>query len=367
MRRDRNFRSGDRAEAFGALLLQSFCAVALVPRSEDFGLFDAVATVLRPEGRLVYAEETFLVQFKSRTVKSICYEHEKLLALRSSHLSLFIARVDMTKTEVELFSLTRALSHPNISDRTRLTVHLDPHGFTLEKGIMETYLGPPILRLNATDLENWDVQAANYHVIRDWLEIEGKNRSGVPFGVQQQVCWETNKPPLEGGTSLSWRPDKASEVLANLEPFTRFLSMMAFAESDLIEPTLVIFEWMAKNGYNPDESGTLLIRYITKLGEKRLSKVLESHDEADIGIAFTVIPCAPDKIVFWETQSGGCSKKHTFDCEADVASAGYLTQANGSEYAIVGVTDKFLSDRNLKLIHAEDNIVLFKRTDASTA
>lgn len=166
MRRNRNRRSGDRAETFGVSLLQSFCAVAQVPRPEDFGLFDAVATVLRPEGKLVYAEETFLVQFKSRTEKSICYEHEKLLALRSSHLSLFIGRVDMTKSEVELFSLMRALSHPNISDTTRLTVHLDPHVFSLEEGIMEISLGPPILKVDASGLENRDAQAANYHIVR---------------------------------------------------------------------------------------------------------------------------------------------------------------------------------------------------------
>jgi len=57
----------------------------------------------------------------------------------------------------------------------------------------------------------------------------------------------------------------------------------------------------------------------------------------------------------------------TFDCEADVARAGYLTQVEGSECAIVGVTDKFLNDHHLELVHAEANIVLFKRTDASTA
>ena len=347
--------------------MQSFCAVAPVPRPEDFGLFDAVATVLRPEGKLVYAEESFLVQFKSRTEKSICYEDDKLLALRSSHFSLFIARVDMTKSEVELFSLMRALSHPNISDTTRLTVHLDPHVFSLDEGRMEASLDPPILKLDTSGLENRAAQAANYHIMRDWLEIELKNRLGAPFGVHQQVRWETNKPPLGGGTLAMWRPDKASEYLANLEPFTKFLSMMAFSEPNLIEPILAIFEWMVQNGYNPDPRGILPIRYITRLGERRLSNALDAHDEADFGIAVTVMKSAPDKIVFWETQSGGCSRKHTFDCEADVASAGYLIQANGSEYAIVGVTDKFLNDHNLELAHAEANIILFKRTDASTA
>ncbi len=44
-----NYRTGDRAEWLGMFLTQSLCAVAPVPREDDFGLFDAVAALLRPD------------------------------------------------------------------------------------------------------------------------------------------------------------------------------------------------------------------------------------------------------------------------------------------------------------------------------
>ncbi len=70
-KRIRNYRAGDRAEDLGIFLLKAFCAVAPIPRQEDFGLADAVATLLRAEGRFWYAEDSFLVQFKSRTEKNL--------------------------------------------------------------------------------------------------------------------------------------------------------------------------------------------------------------------------------------------------------------------------------------------------------
>jgi len=44
-------------------LLRALCAVAPVPQSEDIG-FDAVATVLRLDGRFLTAEHSFCVQTK---------------------------------------------------------------------------------------------------------------------------------------------------------------------------------------------------------------------------------------------------------------------------------------------------------------
>jgi hypothetical protein len=81
MARVANFRSGDRAEDFGVTLMKSFCAVADVPREEDMGIVDAVATLLRPEGQLLYPEDSIAVQFKSRTETSIEYLDERFQAV----------------------------------------------------------------------------------------------------------------------------------------------------------------------------------------------------------------------------------------------------------------------------------------------
>ena len=80
----------------GGMLMQLFCAVATVPRQEDFGVVDAVATLLRRDGRLLYAEDSFLVQFKSRTEKTVEYVGKKFEALLKQESAFFIARVDLT-------------------------------------------------------------------------------------------------------------------------------------------------------------------------------------------------------------------------------------------------------------------------------
>jgi len=91
-----NYRSGDRAESLGVVLMQAFCAVTAVPRQEDFGVFDAIATLLRHERRMLYAEDSFLVQFKSRTVESVEFIGPRFEALLDQELSLFLAQIDLT-------------------------------------------------------------------------------------------------------------------------------------------------------------------------------------------------------------------------------------------------------------------------------
>ena len=126
MKRIANDRLGDRADGLGLVLMQMFCAVAPVPRQEDFGIVDAVATLLRRDGPLLYAEDSFSVQFKSRTERVIKYVGERFEALLTQELSLFIALVDLSKADIKLYSVNAVLSHPNINDLKGLIVYLDP-------------------------------------------------------------------------------------------------------------------------------------------------------------------------------------------------------------------------------------------------
>ena len=66
-KRSNNLRKGDLAEGFSILALRSFTAVAPVPREEDVGI-DVICTLLRPEGKLLYAEDSFFVQIKSASI-----------------------------------------------------------------------------------------------------------------------------------------------------------------------------------------------------------------------------------------------------------------------------------------------------------
>src|SRR5947208_3278723 len=90
-RRWRDFRSGDWNEEFGILMLKAFAAVAYVPRQEDFGL-DAISTLLRDDknSRYLYAEESFYVQLKSESEKTISYDGDSIRWLKKLELPLFI-------------------------------------------------------------------------------------------------------------------------------------------------------------------------------------------------------------------------------------------------------------------------------------
>jgi len=95
----RNLREGHRAETLGVELLRGFCAIALVPQAEDVG-FDAVATVLRADGRFLQAEHSFCVQFKARSVTEIAYDDAAYKWLRSLVLPLFLGSVDLKKRDI---------------------------------------------------------------------------------------------------------------------------------------------------------------------------------------------------------------------------------------------------------------------------
>lgn len=99
-----SFRSGNLAEALGILLLQGTAAVAPVPRQEDFGL-DAVASLLRcDEDGNYYAEDSFGVQFKSASTKSIALNETGLCWLLHQELPIFIGLVSRRHARISLYT-----------------------------------------------------------------------------------------------------------------------------------------------------------------------------------------------------------------------------------------------------------------------
>jgi hypothetical protein len=98
-----NFRSGNLAEHLGLLLLKGIAAVAEVPRQEDVGL-DAVATLLRrDDDGNCYAEDTFGVQLKSESEKTIKYSDHAFKWFKEQTLPMFIGRVSLDRSEMSLY------------------------------------------------------------------------------------------------------------------------------------------------------------------------------------------------------------------------------------------------------------------------
>src|SRR4051812_139292 len=147
-KRIRNYRTGDRAEDLGIFLLKAFCAVAPIPRQEDFGLADAVATLLRSEGRFWYAEDSFLVQFKSRTEKNITLEGPVFERWLAQDLSILVGRVNLKKDNIELFTIGTALFDRRLHEAKGLVLWLKGGEEGLHEDVLHLKLVKPILKFS---------------------------------------------------------------------------------------------------------------------------------------------------------------------------------------------------------------------------
>jgi hypothetical protein len=265
--RDRNLRSGDLSEGFGLELLRPFAFVATVPRPEDVGV-DAVATLFKREGRRLLAEDSFLVQVKSASVRAIEFEGDALNWLRNLKLPFCFLSVDLRNTVLELRSVINASGHPNYRDRKKITMFLDETPFDLVGDEMQVYLGPPILRWTPADAADEDFQNLAHQVLKAWTTFELENIGLRSLGLSNYVQWETNRPLQQiGAYALMHQPSERQGILEKVCPYVQLLSGLAFGPkentSDLIAGLLHISQYMRRQGVDPDPNG--IWRLLAKL------------------------------------------------------------------------------------------------------
>lgn len=223
-RLDRNLRKGHRAELEGIDLLRPFSAVAPVPQTDDVG-FDAVATLLRADGRFLYAEDSFCVQFKAHSVREIDLEPHKYTWFHTLSMPLFIGSVDVGSKAIELFTTHRLAAHPNTKDMKSATLYLDPGHGSMEGDCMRLWLGPPVLRWTVNEVESPDFQALAYSVLKQWLTTEYVNLGLRRIRTKKAVWqWMTNEVPEPGRMTALVDPD---ELLQDLESAVPYLMKIA--------------------------------------------------------------------------------------------------------------------------------------------
>jgi len=259
--RDRNLRSGALCEGLGLELLRPFAFVAPVPRTEDVGV-DAVATLSRRVGRRLIAEESFLVQVKSASVRSLLFEGEELDWLRALRLPYFLQSVELATSTVELWSLALATTHPNFRDRKSLTVHLDKSKFDISSDGMHVWLGRPILRWKPSDAVSEKFQARAYRVLKRWMDIEADAIAMRALGMTRPVRWRTNqRPKLTGAHAIMHHPSQLRAVLNRVCPYIQTLSSLVTPSNeegdDLLAGLLLVSEFMRRNGVDPDPNGIM--------------------------------------------------------------------------------------------------------------
>lgn len=367
MKRIANYRSGDRSEALGVPLMQLFCAVAPVPTTEDFGLFDATATILRREGRMLYAEDSFLVQSKARTATVVEYTGMHFRALLDQDLSFFIAHVDLAAAEIKLYSLHRAISHPNIRDLKGLIVHLTAVPQQNIDGVLHTSLGEPVLRWTSAQLTDREFEMTAYTVMKQWLELERWNRRCRKMGIQKQINWETNGLPSERAQSFVWHPPRATDALTEIVPAIQLIAQLVSRDVSLAEPVFTLIDWLRSYKVDPDPGGYYRLLAFIEIGRKKLRDALEACDAATIAVHFIPIEnsCVePIRISLWlqafDRGGSGDAKLHQ-GTAAELSELGFELEIVSPDRISVGLGQKWLNDKNCVLLDVVDGVFLLQK------
>jgi len=196
----KNLKKADLAEDFGRLLIRSFCAVAPVSRTDDFGI-DTLATLLEEDENSHLRElatATFGVQFKARSVTEIKFvkEHEAQW-LVNLELPYFIGSVDLDSASMNLYCINLLTSLPNYHIHNSFILHLGEIG--QNDDIVRYTLGEPILTIDSSDINNSQRLEKLKNIMRVWITSELVNIRQRKLGQTTNMNWETNEIPEING------------------------------------------------------------------------------------------------------------------------------------------------------------------------
>ena len=297
-KRIRNYRTGDRAEDLGIFLLKAFCAVAPIPRQEDFGLADAVATLLRSEGRFWYAEDSFLVQLKSRTEKNMTLEGPVFERWLAQDLSILVGQVSLIKGSIKLFTLGTALFDPHVHEAKGLVAWLRGGKEGLHEGLLHLKLVKPILKWSVADTENSVFTDQTYGILKQWLRLERWNRRYFRAGVAREILWETNMMPGAGGVVHTWTPAHGHEALADIEPLVHLLGLHSRRHPELW--TRVREVEAALRGADDRSIAAGLWPFLQMTDDlSRLAAILAQHPTADMVMTIQILSWDAERANFW--------------------------------------------------------------------
>lgn len=193
-----SFRSGNLAEHLGFFLLKGIAAVAEVPRTEDVGI-DAVANLLRPDkDGNSYAEDSFIVQLKSESERSIKYDDHNLSWLLNQSQPMFIGCVSLKKSCISLYSTLHINQAVLAMHSEKITVKFgkSPNDYPWAKKSVENsatvWLGDPLLSWTIYDMANAMWLSNAYAILKQFLTIARHEYVLLSFGQCSKITWCTN-------------------------------------------------------------------------------------------------------------------------------------------------------------------------------
>lgn len=251
-----NFRRGHLAEDLGVFFLRSFCAVADLRQEDDFGI-DAVATLLSPRGRVLYAEESFAVQIKAASVEEIDYQGQELEWLLRQRLPLFFVTVDLDEGNFKVYTASpvyQLLPHKQDIDSARLLMTV-PDAWSSRVKLIEShadiYLGPPILDTEIGMLNDGEHQWRMYELMKEWVTSEISQIGLRALGKSRCLRWETwIEPESAGGVSHGSILDLKRDMKV-VEPYVSYLAqhiIWCLKDPELERAFLTLKDWFEEFG-----------------------------------------------------------------------------------------------------------------------
>ena len=224
---------------------------------------DAFATLIRPEGsRRLIPDLSFLVQLKAASVTSVSYKTPDEMAWISAlDTPLFIGRVDLKQSKIELFTTLRL---------HQILLEHDYHGIELlldradedstTPNVRRANLGPPVHAWSMADLNDLDFLARSHAVLRPHVDTLRRNRSLRGIQAQSLLRWETGQPPTDNGEMMFVSPQSdIADTLRDMAPHARRLltELQHRKRYGDLPVMLAFFDLMRRWGADPDPEGTL--------------------------------------------------------------------------------------------------------------
>lgn len=356
-----SYRHGDRAENLGIVLMQAICAVAPVPREEDMGIFDAIATVLRREGNLLFAEGSFLVQFKSAGIRKFEYSGAQLANMRAQDIPLFIASVNLKTATIELYPVGPALQRIGGEDSSVVIFHLKQKKHPPSGVQFNVYMGKPALKWDMAEMNGCEFQRTSSSLLVAWLELLKDNTQKYRLGIYDEVKWETGAiPKLSGAYAMLSGPEEIEKGMQITGAALKWLTGQALIEDSIAIPVIQIAGWYASRGVNVDVS-MLSVKLMQKQMGIMIEDALAKNRDASFAQAIFSIEDNNFNFTFWIGNAGRTQKLS--GSAAEILSKGIrlLVNEDGSEATIVDVTAPWIKENVAKFLRYENGVVLYER------
>lgn len=252
-----NLRKGHRGEGVGVELLRAIGAVAPVPQPEDIGV-DAVVTLLRPDGSLLHAEDSFFVQLKTINKRVVEYVDSEYAWARALQLPLFLGIVDGKRGTICLYSTHRALQRTDWDAYRGVRMSVDQVAREVNDDVVKIWLGPPVLSWTLSEAWSADFQGQAYRVMKKWIELLQQNIAHRGINRVAVVSWEENQEPVPTGAEMyqghpSRLPDDMRAALPALVKLHMHVAM-SDQPHEVEAALLILTNWMREAGVTEYDS-----------------------------------------------------------------------------------------------------------------